>query len=798
MIESIRLANIATYGSTPEAITDLKEINFFYGANGAGKTSISRLINDPSISPTSQVTWRRNTPLQALVYNNEFIEKNFTSVVDLKGVFTLGEAEQSHIDQIAAAKSALTKLTVLRDRHQETLTGTNGAGGKKAEITAIETDLKEKCWAQKREHDGAFQGAFTGLRNNSDNFKARVLTEHKSNTSDLIEIEVLKEKAKLLYGDAPEFVSIIPSITVNTLIELESAPILKKKVLGKSDVDIASMIEKLNNSDWVRQGVKYFKENEDNCPFCQQKTSKDFERSLNEYFDKTFEADTSSVNTLQSSYNLSAESLNQQAARIIDLKSDFIDQEKLELQLGLLNSLITINQQKIESKKTEPSSSVELEPIEAVTIDLAKIIDTANNKIAEQNRIVASFTTEQKKLTNQIWKYLLEVELKDALADYDKKRDSLIKATSALEIQIEKVNTEIKDKDTEIKELEKTTTSIQPTVTAINHLLKSFGFKGFSLAVASTGSSYKLVRADGTDAKNTLSEGEKTFVTFLYFYQLLKGSPTNSGMTTDRIVVIDDPVSSLDSDILFIVGSLIKKLFAEIKDNTGNLKQIFVLTHNVYFHKEITFNQDRRAVALRYESFWIVRKPGMYSTVERCPTNPIKTSYELLWSELKKPAIQNLTIQNTLRRILENYFKILGGIDLNNLYEQFEGEEMIHCKSLISWVNDGSHFSHDDLYVAIEEPMVASYTKIFFKIFKVTKQLPHYEMMMGDHYIDLDPENVAPVVVAAVRVEPEPTIADMAQAIQIDQGSLPSDSILTAARPRSILPADPADEELPF
>jgi wobble nucleotide-excising tRNase len=797
MIESIRLANIATYGNAPETMTDLKEINFFYGANGAGKTSISRLINDPSISPTSQVTWRRNTPMQALVYNNEFIEKNFTSVVDLKGVFTLGEAEQSHIDKIAAAKVALTKLTALRDRHQETLIGTDGAGGKKAEITALEADLKEKCWARKREHDAVFQGAFTGLRNNSDNFKARVLTEHKSNTSDLVDIDVLKEKAKLLYGDAPELVSIIPPVTVNKLIELESAPILKKKVLGKSDVDIASMIEKLNNSDWVRQGVKYFKENEASCPFCQQKTSKNFERSLNEYFDQTFEADTNAVNTLQSSYNLNAESLNQQAARIIDLKSTFIDQEKLELQLELLNSIITINQQRIEGKKTEPSSSVELEPIEAITIDLAKVIETANNKIAEQNRIVASFTTEQKKLTNQIWKYLL-VELKDALADYDKKRDSLTKATSALEVQIEKANTEIRDKDAEIKDLEKTTTSIQPTVTAINHLLKSFGFKGFSLAVASTGNSYKLVRADGTDAKNTLSEGEKTFVTFLYFYQLLKGSPTSSGMTTDRIVVIDDPVSSLDSDILFIVGSLIKKLFTEIKDNTGNLKQIFVLTHNVYFHKEITFNQDRRAVALRYESFWIVRKPGMHSTVERCPTNPIKTSYELLWSELKKPVIQNLTVQNTMRRILENYFKILGGIDLNNLYEHFEGEEMIHCKSLISWVNDGSHYSHDDLYVAIEEPMVASYTKIFFKIFKVTKQLPHYEMMMGDHYIDLDPENVAPEIVLTLPVEPEPTIALTAQTIENTQIALPSDPILSPAAPSITVPAEPIDEELPF
>ena len=60
-----------------------------------------------------------------------------------------------------------------------------------------------------------------------------------------------------------------------------------------------------------------------------------------------------------------------------------------------------------------------------------------------------------------------------------------------------------------------------------------------------------------------MSEGEKTFVTFLYFYHLLKGSESDSGMTTDRIVVFDDPVSSLDSDVLFIVSRLCQVDFRE-------------------------------------------------------------------------------------------------------------------------------------------------------------------------------------------------------------------------------------------
>lgn len=59
-------------------------------------------------------------------------------------------------------------------------------------------------------------------------------------------------------------------------------------------------------------------------------------------------------------------------------------------------------------------------------------------------------------------------------------------------------------------------------------------------------------------AETTLSEGEITFITFLYFLQLTKGSIDKDSISEDRILVIDDPVSSLDSNILFIVSSLLK------------------------------------------------------------------------------------------------------------------------------------------------------------------------------------------------------------------------------------------------
>lgn len=56
---------------------------------------------------------------------------------------------------------------------------------------------------------------------------------------------------------------------------------------------------------------------------------------------------------------------------------------------------------------------------------------------------------------------------------------------------------------------------------------------------------YQIERENGELAESTLSEGEITFLTFLYFLQLAKGSTNETEITDDRVLVIDDPISSL-------------------------------------------------------------------------------------------------------------------------------------------------------------------------------------------------------------------------------------------------------------
>lgn len=729
MIESISITGVASFGQETQTLSGLAQFNYLFGSNGVGKTTVSRVIADESAYPSCTVSWKGGAKLDTLAYNPDFVEKNFRQVSELRGVFTLGEKQQDTLDKIAAANSEVNVLTAKIETLNQGLQSQDGAAGKKAELAALESQFKEKCWAQKQKHDAKLQGGFAGYRNSSDKFKEKVLQE-ASNTAELLLLADLEKKAESIFGQTPLTEQPIAAINTANILAHESNPILKKRVIGKEDVDIAAMIKKLGNSDWVREGRAFYDTNDKICPFCQQETDDVFAKSLNNYFDETFIADSKTIDDLATDYATEAQRIQQQLSIIVTSPSRFLDIEKLKSEKEIFDTKISLNNQRIAGKKKEASQVVVLESLANVLDVVKNLIDDANKKIAVHNQMVANLDAERKILVSQIWRFVLE-ELKTDLAIYKTNKDSLSKAIASMESQIKEAETKKKTKQAEIRELEKQTTSVQPTVDAINALLSSFGFQSFTLAKTQAGTSYKLLRQDGSDAKATLSEGEKTFITFLYFYYLLKGSTSESGVTTNRVVVFDDPVSSLDSEVLFIVSSLIKGLLDEVRAGVGHIKQIFVLTHNVYFHKEVTYNSKRKEKALNEEAFWTVRKLDIASKIDRHDANPITTSYDLLWTEVRRKDISKLTIQNTLRRILENYFKILGGVDLNRLSDKFDGKEKIIYKSLVSWINDGSHFAHDDLYVSLDEGQVDVYLKVFEDVFRKSGHHAHYKMMMG-------------------------------------------------------------------
>jgi wobble nucleotide-excising tRNase len=737
MIETIEIDQVATYANHQKMV-NLKEINFIFGTNGAGKTTIGRVIEhkaNPEYGNCS-ITWRNGIEIQPLVYNRDFVDANFNLSENLKGIFTLGEKDIANEKAIKAKREDLDRYSNDIAQWTNTLGNTTKKSGKQKELADLEEEIKNLCWLQKRKLDSTFWEVFTGTRNDAVRFKERVLQQYQSNMAEKKTLEYLTERADTLFGKTPQRQTKIPTFDFMSIVALEENPILAKKVVGRKDVDIANMIDYLGHSDWVKVGQVYFQTSQPNCPFCQQRVTEGLKASLESYFDETFEKDTQAIIDLQVAYDLEKKSVSS-ALEVIST-STFIDKEALARQRTVIDTKLQTNTLILSNKHKEPSLPQQLESLTEYLKAVFDLVEVANVNIVLHNKLIDDISGEKTKLIAQVWRYILD-DMKVDLDQYTSKKTGLNAAIESLKKQIRTAEEAKAKVESELSELEKTATSVQPTIDAINHLLASFGFKTFKLTKSSEESHhYKLIRNDGKDAMHSLSEGEKSFVTFLYFYHLVKGSNTESGTMLDRIVVFDDPVSSMDSDVLFIVSNLIRSLFDDMKNGRGYVKQVFVLTHNVYFHKEVSFvshagqrEKTKKAENRVGHTYWVVRKSPTGSRIESSKDNPVKTSYDLLWDEVRRDERNPLTIQNTMRRILEHYFKIIGGIDFDKLCEQFHGREKLECHSLLSWVNDGSHSSHDDAYFAFAEDAIDNQVKIFKKIFEYTQHLSHYDMMMA-------------------------------------------------------------------
>ncbi len=730
MIKQIDIKNVASYDNQGVQFDDLKKVNFIYGANGCGKTTISNFIYDNSDQKfnSCSLTWQNALPLNVLVYNKEFRERNFGKG-KLNGVFTLGEATAEQIKEIEKKSEELKTIKADGIQKRETL------DKQKKEKEDLENEFKESTWTKVyKKNETAFKEAFQGSMQ-KETFKNKLLQEAENNNAQLESFENLKEKSATIFGEQPQRIDPISQISFDRVLEIETNDIWKKIIVGKADVDIAKLIQRLNINDWVNQGREYIEDK--TCPFCQQKTiDGDFKKQIESFFDETYLSDLKQLKELKHEYNTLTQNIINQLNAIEEDQKSFsntkLDVGKFSAYLKTLISQNTTNNELLNNKVKEPSRSIELLSVKEQADLVAELIDQANSEIKKHNDIVANFATEKNNLIKAIWKYIVEYYKTD-ITTFIGKKSGLEKGIENLEKQRKEKRDEYDKLDIEIKNLNKNVTSIQPTIDEINRILKSYGFLNFEIVPAQEEGFYQIQREDGTIAETTLSEGEVTFITFLYYLQLTKGGISEDEVNNERVLVIDDPISSLDSNVLFVVATLIKDIIKNIKGDIGNVKQLILLTHNVYFHKEVSFIDGRTKIDNK-TNFWILRKNDKTTSLQSfAMENPIQSSYELLWQELKNDGIKSsLTIQNIMRRIIENYFKLLGKYGDDDLILKFETkEEQEICRSLISWINDGSHSINDDLYVELQDRTIDVYKKVFKDIFILTKHEGHYNMMMN-------------------------------------------------------------------
>lgn len=253
----------------------------------------------------------------------------------------------------------------------------------------------------------------------------------------------------------------------------------------------------------------------------------------------------------------------------------------------------------------------------------------------------------------------------------------------------------------------------KPSIDSINETLRLNGFTGFSMQPSPENSSdFQIQREDGSYVKDTLSEGEATIITFLYFMQIVEGHLRGEKSDGPKVVIIDDPISSLDYTAIDLVSTLTNDLIEKAKNDEGGIAQVFVLTHNSSYHKFVSINQPKK-----YTSYWKLEKRHGVSKVVACgKDNPVRGDYQELWAKLQETDEDNVYIEkpNLIRRIIDTYFLAYGGYDRQKLYAGEYAKDKQSVVEFVKWLEEGGQ---------------GNYIEKLKKLFEVMGHLSHYEMM---------------------------------------------------------------------
>lgn len=155
--------------------------------------------------------------------------------------------------------------------------------------------------------------------------------------------------------------------------------------------------------------------------------------------------------------------------------------------------------------------------------EIDALIDSFNTQIKENNDVVNSKKTKKKECEDAVWEHLASM-FESEVTDYNNGVAKAKKERADLGAEYNKKKDRVVQIQTEVNSLRNQTINTSAAIDGMNKLLKDSGFQGFSLREKeSVPDTYEVVRENG-DVAEKLSEGEKNFIAFLYFYFLVKGS----------------------------------------------------------------------------------------------------------------------------------------------------------------------------------------------------------------------------------------------------------------------------------
>lgn len=416
------------------------------------------------------------------------------------------------------------------------------------------------------------------------NYDRRKLSNFIQNNSEkIIKVESVLPDGKVIDLTNSAKPDQLPSIAfASTAIE----PDYFKKAAGRirdligttaTNQAVQRLTDNPDIRDWVQKGLEIHKYHDSqSCEFCGSPFTQLRIEALAAHFSKEF---TEFQNRLQNAatwIEFQGAPANQLPAAAEFYKELSAEAERLQNEYA--SAAAKIDQQMegwreaLKAKITDPAKT-DIKISDVIEDDITNFNETLKSIIAlvgKHNNKTSNFKSETSKSKVALELHFAASEVQEFdYAGCEKKCNSL--------------DNELKNDYKEIEKLGQEVAAIEAllsneTVGAkeFNDILHRFiGRSELCLSFNQKKKGYEIIRNGMGEHDGNLSEGEKTAIAFVYFITKLKENGNN---IKDTIVVVDDPVSSFDSNHLFHAYSF-------LRTQCTDAKQLFVLTHNFTYFK---------------------------------------------------------------------------------------------------------------------------------------------------------------------------------------------------------------------
>jgi wobble nucleotide-excising tRNase len=568
----------------PNDLHDFGRFNVVYGWNGSGKTTLSSILAllekrtplgegeaELLFDGTTKVTGAQFATARVpelRVFNRDFIAATLASSGGIAPIYFLGE-------------DSVEKQKALDARKDELASADADVATAMADKARADEKLDDFCVSQAKVLKALLTTGNSAAYNNYDKRKlkqaAQALTPQSAEALLLDD----EEKAVLRSQKDAQPKPVIEKVATPPL-DLAALAKEVETLLGRSVV--AQTLDELTAdptlASWVQRGLHLHSgaQASETCRFCRQPLAPARRAALEAHFNDAFASFQKELGALLGRLTAARQSVAAlrvpEAARFYDALAPDVTLASEAVSAAVRETVAAIDAlvARVETKRASPFAPVP--PAEGVpaTPSIREALAPLDALVEQHNETSAQFRAS----VDRACKRLEQAHVAEAYADFAALEGGVQAAEQALSV----CRARAADLRTQIDAIERAVLEHRRPAEELTEELRTYLGRD-ELRFEVRGQGYALTR-NGQPVSH-LSEGERTSISFLYFLKTLEDKKLD---LAESIVVIDDPVSSLDANAL-------SSAFAFMKERTKRAGQLILFTHSFVFlgHVKSWFHQ---------------------------------------------------------------------------------------------------------------------------------------------------------------------------------------------------------------